>query len=69
MGVGGEGRAEASSSYVFSYYMGSSILGSTLGFVYQDHGWSGLVTALLVGTAAMLAIIAFVARHVEKPSS
>ncbi|MCI6206687.1 MAG: hypothetical protein SPK00_00205 [Corynebacterium glucuronolyticum] len=54
---------------MFSYYMGSSILGSTLGFVYQDHGWSGLVTALLVGTAAMLAIIAFVARHVEKPSS
>ena len=66
--VADEGRAEASSSYVFSYYMGSSILGSTLGFVYQEHGWAGLVTALLVGTAVMLAIIAFVARHVEKPS-
>lgn len=41
--------------------MGSSILGSTLGLVYQDHGWAGLITTLLIGTAIMLAIIVYVA--------
>ncbi|MHA6555950.1 MFS transporter [Corynebacterium pyruviciproducens] len=60
-----KGRAEASSSYVFSYYMGSSILGSTLGLVYQDHGWAGLITTLLIGTAILLAIIVYVALHVS----
>ena len=67
--VADKGRAEASSSYVFSYYMGSSILGSSLGFVYEDFGWTGLVTALLVGTAVMLVFIAFVAHRVEKPAA
>jgi YNFM family putative membrane transporter len=35
-------RAVGSSLYLFSYYMGSSILGSSSGLVWESAGWLGL---------------------------
>ena len=50
-------RAEASSMYVFCYYMGSSILGAATGWAYEALPWAGFVAVL----AALLAALALVA--------
>lgn len=50
-------RAEASSLYVFFYYMGSSILGAVTGRAFEALPWSGFVAVL----AALLAGLALVA--------
>lgn len=50
-------KGQASSLYLFSYYLGSSIAGTAGGFFWHDYGWNGvalfiaslLLTALLVG--------------------
>ncbi|UYU33819.1 MFS transporter [Siccibacter colletis] len=50
-------KGQASSLYLFSYYLGSSLAGTTGGFFWHDYGWNGvgafigvlLVLALLVG--------------------
>ena len=55
--LAGEARAQASSLYLFSYYMGSSISGTGGGFFYSTWGWHGvtllifllLVAAVLIG--------------------
>ncbi|WP_333618774.1 MFS transporter, partial [Dietzia sp.] len=39
-------RAEASSTYLFCYYLGSSVIGYASGFRLHDGGWPGLVLAL-----------------------
>jgi YNFM family putative membrane transporter len=44
-------RAQASSLYLFAYYLGSSVVGSLGGFFWHQRGWSGVVSmtsALLV---------------------
>jgi len=48
-------RAQASSLYLFSYYLGSSISGTGGGFFYGRWGWTGVVVLilLLIGGAAM----------------
>jgi YNFM family putative membrane transporter len=48
-------KAQASSLYLFSYYMGSSILGSLGGFVWAWDAWPGIVAA--VGTTTILALL------------
>ncbi|MBC3178169.1 MFS transporter [Corynebacterium lujinxingii] len=50
-------RAEASSMYVFSYYMGSSILGAGTGCAYESLPWVGFigVLALLLGALTVVA--------------
>lgn len=50
-------RAEASSMYVFSYYMGSSILGAGTGWAYESLPWAGFVgvLALLLGALTVAA--------------
>ncbi|MEX3504291.1 MFS transporter [Corynebacterium sp. LK2510] len=54
-------RAEASSLYVFCYYMGSSVLGAATGAAFGSLPWAGFIAvlagllALLVGIAAALA--------------
>lgn len=50
-------KGQASSLYLFSYYLGSSVAGTAGGFFWHDYGWNGialfiaslLLTALLVG--------------------
>ena len=50
-------RAEASSMYVFSYYMGSSILGAGTGWAYESLPWAGFigVLAALLGALTVAA--------------
>lgn len=49
-------RAEASSMYVFCYYMGSSILGAATGWAYEGLPWAGFVAVLstLLGVLAVV---------------
>ncbi|MED4619528.1 MFS transporter, partial [Priestia megaterium] len=51
-------KAQASSLYLFFYYSGSSINGTTSGLVYSHFGWNGLVT--LIAGFSVLAIVAAV---------
>lgn len=39
-------RAVAASLYLFSYYLGSSILGSGSGLIWENYGWFGLSLAI-----------------------
>ena len=55
-------RAEASSMYLFSYYMGSSIVGWLSGRVLHSWEWDGLVVWLLAGLAMAAVIALFIAR-------
>lgn len=50
-------RAEASSAYVFFYYVGSSALGAATGLLFQHTGWHGFIAAI-AGVSAVLAAIA-----------
>ena len=53
-----QARGQASSLYLFSYYLGSSVAGTLGGVFWHSYGWNGvggfiaamLVLALLVGT-------------------
>ena len=54
-------RAEASSLYVFFYYMGSSILGALTGRAFEALPWGGFIAvlaALLAGLALIAGILA-----------
>lgn len=47
----GAAKAQASSMYLFSYYMGSSVAGASGGLFYAAHGWvgvAGFVAALVL---------------------
>ena len=48
----GQARAQASSLYLFSYYLGSSISGTGGGFFYASWGWLGVVLLILLLLAA-----------------
>ena len=55
----GSARAQASSLYLFSYYMGSSISGTGGGYFWSRWGWDGVVALILGSIAvAMLAALA-----------
>lgn len=51
-------RAVASSLYLFCYYIGSSLLGSSGGLVWENYGWTGinLMVAVVLVIGFMLAI-------------
>ncbi|WP_240510545.1 MFS transporter [Corynebacterium hadale] len=49
-------RAEASSLYVFCYYMGSSLLGAATGQAYEALPWAGFVAVLAAMLGALIAI-------------
>ena len=55
-------RAEASSMYLFCYYMGSSIVGWLSGHILHSWEWGGLVVWLLAGLAIATVIALFIAR-------
>lgn len=54
-----QARGQASSLYLFSYYLGSSVAGTAGGFFWQHAGWSGV--GLFI--AALLAVALAVALH------
>ncbi|WP_353650076.1 MFS transporter [Nakamurella sp. A5-74] len=51
-------RAEASALYLFSYYLGSAVLGSVVGVVYSGSGWTAAVAVVggLLGLALVIAL-------------
>ncbi len=51
----GQARAQASSLYLFAYYLGSSISGTGGGFFYSAWGWGGVVLLILFLIAAAFA--------------
>ena len=51
-------RAEASSMYVFSYYMGSSILGAGTGWAYESLPWAGFIGVLALLLSALTVVAA-----------
>lgn len=52
---GGAAKAQASSMYLFSYYMGSSVAGWSGGLFYAAHGWNGV--ALFVGLLVLAGLL------------
>ena len=48
-------RAEASSLYLFSYYLGGSVAGGFGGLAYNLGGWPGIV--LFVGTLLLAGLL------------
>src|SRR5690554_6425974 len=51
----GGARAQASALYLCAYYLGSSVLGYAMGWVWQHWGWQPLIGCL--ATALLLAIV------------
>lgn len=51
----GAAKAQASSVYLFCYYMGSSIAGASGGLFYASHGWHGV--ALFVGALVLAGLL------------
>jgi YNFM family putative membrane transporter len=52
------GKAQASSMYLFAYYVGSSVVGSLGGVFWNFGGWSGVtwMTGLLLVVAIVIAL-------------
>ena len=51
---GGVARGQAAASYLFFYYMGSSVLGSAGGIAWTRAGWPGVVAfCLMLGALAL----------------
>ncbi|MGC3965624.1 MAG: MFS transporter [Rhodocyclaceae bacterium] len=48
-------KAMASALYLFAYYLGSSVLGTTTGLAWHAGGWAGVV--VLLGIGLLLALI------------
>jgi YNFM family putative membrane transporter len=51
----GNAKAQASSLYLFAYYMGSSLAGAGGGLFYAAHGWNGV--AAFVGAMVLAALL------------
>jgi YNFM family putative membrane transporter len=51
----GASKAQASSMYLFSYYMGSSLAGAGGGLFYASHGWHGV--AAFVGALVLAGLL------------
>jgi YNFM family putative membrane transporter len=52
---GGAAKAQASSMYLFSYYMGSSVAGASGGLFYAAAGWNGV--AWFVGALVLVGLL------------
>jgi len=64
-------RAQASSLYLFSYYLGSSVSGTGGGFFYDIWGWTGVVFLILtlIGVAAMAGLRLTGLNRGERPAT
>jgi YNFM family putative membrane transporter len=49
-------KAHAASLYLFTYYLGSSFLGTFAGIAYAAHGWAGTVAVSAAGFAVGLIV-------------
>jgi YNFM family putative membrane transporter len=69
--LAGQARAQASSLYLFAYYLGSSVSGTGGGFFYGTWGWNGVVLLilLLLSTAFLLGLkLKVLTRDQQKPA-
>ncbi|MFA7402799.1 MAG: MFS transporter [Pelobacteraceae bacterium] len=55
-------KAQASSLYLFSYYLGSSISGTVGGMFWQHFGWTGVAAMIALLTIAALGVAALLLR-------
>ena len=55
-------KAQASSLYLFSCYMGASLLGSTGGWLWSGWGWEGVVSLIAGGMVLAIACAAWLSR-------
>jgi YNFM family putative membrane transporter len=55
-------KAQASSLYLFSYYLGSSISGTVGGLFWQHFGWNGVAAMIALLTVAALGVAALLLR-------
>ncbi|GAB2990662.1 MFS transporter [Saccharothrix stipae] len=58
-------RGQASGVYLFAFYVGSSVGGTTGSAAYQAHGWPGL-TALVTAWLALAAVAVVLAHRVQQ---
>lgn len=58
-------RAEASSMYVFCYYLGSSIVGAAAGIIFDGLSWAGFI-AVYTGIALLLSAVTWQLHRVTK---
>ncbi|MGX9136297.1 MFS transporter [Rummeliibacillus sp. JY-2-4R] len=58
-------KAQASSLYLFFYYVGSSVGGTTGGFFWSKFGWSGVVSIVLA-FLIIAAILAFIIHKITE---
>ena len=61
-------RAVGSSLYLFCYYFGSSVLGSTNGLVWEKYGWFGL-TLTITGVLCIGLVVALKLHKMQKLTS
>lgn len=53
-------KAQASSIYLFAYYFGSSVAGTTGGYFWMNYGWSGIVGFLGCGILICLSCAMYI---------
>ena len=61
-------RAEASSLYLFAYYLGSSVLGAVSGIAYASAGWDGVLIFVGVGLVLALGLVGMLVRQPKASS-
>lgn len=63
-----QARAQASSLYLFAYYLGSSISGTAGGYVYHHWHWGGVVVLILglTGLASLACLRLSLSEHKEE---
>jgi len=55
-------KAQASSLYLFAYYLGSSISGTAGGLFWMNFGWNGIVTMITLLILAAFGVAALLLR-------
>jgi YNFM family putative membrane transporter len=63
----GLGTAQASSAYLVTYYLGSTMAGALATWQWQSGGWAGVATLCLALTAAALVVAAAATRADRNP--
>lgn len=65
-------KAASVALYMLCYYAGASVMGSYCGLFYQQHGWTGVVNAVIAATiiaACALSCICYLQKNEELRSS
>jgi MFS transporter, YNFM family, putative membrane transport protein len=57
------GKAQASSLYLFAYYLGSSVVGSLGGIFWKQGGWSSVVAMICILIVIAIAIALWLSRQ------